>query len=387
MMIEVPGSLLRRVVFWMHLGTGLTAGLLILVMSVTGVLLTYEHQIIEAAARHNRVDLAPDAQRLTADELAAIARTNLPPDARLTLIVDARPTEPVAIGVGRETALLLHPTSGAVIADAAAPWRRAFSAIERWHRWLGGEPRSTGAHLMDAANLMFLFLAISGTYLWLPAVWRWRTVRGLLLTQRRYVNSRVRDFNWHHVASAWMLVPLLLISASGVVISYGWASNLVYAAFGESAPQRPGPGGGGPGAGTGTGGQASAVSATSARAPAQALLTAASEGIPGWQRLTLPLEFAAERVSITAEVPSTDVRPQRRSIVLSSADASVLQPAAAGPPPSAGQRARVWLRFVHTGEQYGLIGQTLAGLASLATCLLIYTGVALAWRRLFGQSK
>jgi uncharacterized iron-regulated membrane protein len=380
-MIEATGSMPRRVLFWMHLATGLTAGVLILVMSVTGVLLTYEHQMIEAAARRNQVDLAPGAQRLTADELATIARANLPADAKLTLIVDARPTEPVAIGVGRDTALLLHPISGAVIADAAAPWRSAFGTIERWHRWLGGEPRSTGAHLMDAANLMFLFLVISGSYLWLPAVWRWRTVRGLLLTQRRYVNSRARDFNWHHVASAWMLVPLLLITTSGVVISYGWASKLVYAAFGESPPLRPGQ----PGAGTGgPGGSPPAeVAATAARAPVQALLAAASEGIPDWQRLTLPLDGVGERVSIAAEVASSGARPQRRSIVLSIADASVLQASVAGPPPSAGQRARVWLRFVHTGEQYGLIGQTLAGLASLAACLLVYTGIALAWRRFF----
>ncbi len=45
-------------------------------------------------------------------------------------------------------------------------------------------------------------------------------------------------------------------------------------------------------------------------------------------------------------------------------------------------RARIWMRFVHTGEVYGLIGQTLAGLASLAAALSVYTGLALSYRRL-----
>jgi hypothetical protein len=40
------------------------------------------------------------------------------------------------------------------------------------------------------------------------------------------------------------------------------------------------------------------------------------------------------------------------------------------------------MRFAHTGEQYGVVGQTVAGLASLAACFLVYTGIALAWRRL-----
>ncbi len=46
-----------------------------------------------------------------------------------------------------------------------------------------------------------------------------------------------------------------------------------------------------------------------------------------------------------------------------------------------GLRARIWLRFVHTGEYYGLAGQTIAGIASAAGVILMWTGVALAYRR------
>jgi uncharacterized iron-regulated membrane protein len=49
---------------------------------------------------------------------------------------------------------------------------------------------------------------------------------------------------------------------------------------------------------------------------------------------------------------------------------------------SPGNRARTFVRYLHTGEVFGFIGQTVAGLASLAACLLVYTGLTLAWRRL-----
>ena len=49
---------------------------------------------------------------------------------------------------------------------------------------------------------------------------------------------------------------------------------------------------------------------------------------------------------------------------------------------SPGSRARNNIRFLHTGEVFGVVGQTIAGLASLAACLLVWTGLALAWRRL-----
>jgi len=49
---------------------------------------------------------------------------------------------------------------------------------------------------------------------------------------------------------------------------------------------------------------------------------------------------------------------------------------------SRGRRLRTFMRFAHTGEFFGILGQTLAGLASLVGVLLVWTGLALSWRRL-----
>jgi uncharacterized iron-regulated membrane protein len=49
---------------------------------------------------------------------------------------------------------------------------------------------------------------------------------------------------------------------------------------------------------------------------------------------------------------------------------------------STGRQIRTWLRFAHTGEVYGLAGQTIAGVASLGGVVLVVTGLALAARRL-----
>jgi uncharacterized iron-regulated membrane protein len=52
---------------------------------------------------------------------------------------------------------------------------------------------------------------------------------------------------------------------------------------------------------------------------------------------------------------------------------------------SAGTRARRWIRLLHTGEAFRAPGQLVAGIACLAACVLVWTGVALAWRRFFGR--
>ena len=54
---------------------------------------------------------------------------------------------------------------------------------------------------------------------------------------------------------------------------------------------------------------------------------------------------------------------------------------------SSGRKARTWLRFAHTGEVYGLAGQTLAGLVTAGGAVLVWTGLALALRRFASWRK
>jgi uncharacterized iron-regulated membrane protein len=54
---------------------------------------------------------------------------------------------------------------------------------------------------------------------------------------------------------------------------------------------------------------------------------------------------------------------------------------------SLGQRLRAFVRFGHTGEYYGWPGQAVAAMASLAACLLVYTGISLSIRRLAARIK
>jgi uncharacterized iron-regulated membrane protein len=43
--------------------------------------------------------------------------------------------------------------------------------------------------------------------------------------------------------------------------------------------------------------------------------------------------------------------------------------------------ARRFIRYGHTGELWGVPGQTIAGLASLGGAFLVWTGIALSMRR------
>ena len=387
-MSPIPGSVFRRVLFWAHLSAGVAAGLLILLMSATGVLLAYEKQLVAAAEQGNRVAVPVDAPLLSVAALADKALAAAPDAQRLALVFNLDPAMPVTVTRGRDTPLLLHPWTGELLPDAAEGTRHFLHEVEDLHRWMAGDARSTRASLMHLANLLFVFIVLSGLYLWLPAVWRWRAIKPRVVPVLRYANGKARDYAWHQSFGIWMLVPLAVMAGTGVVMSYGWANQLLFAAYGEQVPQRGGGGGGAPSGGAGGGGAQSAAQAEEpgARATLDQMLITARVQLPDWQRITLPVKPVADAVEIVAEVPGEGVRLPRRTVTVSAADASVIKlsppPAETAAKQTAGQRARTWVRFAHTGEYYGVIGQTVAALGSLLACLLVYTGLALAWRRL-----
>lgn len=101
-------KLLRKVIFWTHLLAGVIAGLVIFIMSFTGVVLMYEPQISDYSERSARwVTRDPEAKRLSLDELVAKVRKGNP-DARPAVItVKSDPTASVIVNLGRENTVFI----------------------------------------------------------------------------------------------------------------------------------------------------------------------------------------------------------------------------------------------------------------------------------------
>ena len=83
----------------------------------------------------------------------------------------------------------------------------------------------------------FWSLAVSGLYLWWPRKWSPQHTRAIL-TFRRTRTGRARDFNWHNVIGFWCAPAIIVMTVSGAVISYPWATNLVYRVMGSTPPTR-----------------------------------------------------------------------------------------------------------------------------------------------------
>ncbi|HEX6749512.1 MAG TPA: PepSY-associated TM helix domain-containing protein [Longimicrobium sp.] len=370
----------RTVLFWCHLATGITVGLVVLVMSVTGVLLTYEKQMTQSAnARAYTVaPPSPGAPRLAPDELVARVR-RVEQGEPTSVVFRAGADRPVEVAFGREKTVFVDPWTGAVLGQGAVKLKKFFAGVTGWHRWLAaeGENRNRARAITGASNLGFLFLVLSGIFLWWPRNWSRRAVRNVTWF-RGGLRARARDFNWHNTIGFWSFLPLAVIVASAVVISYPWASNAVYRAFGEDPPARPGEGRPAPsGEGARGGGASAGGDVLAGTGP---LLARAQAKVGGWRTITLQVPKSASAPVVFNIDRGTGGQPQKRaSLTLGRAGREVKwQPFSAGTP---GARTRSILRFAHTGEVLGIAGQTLAGLVSLGAALMVWTGLWLSFRR------
>lgn len=373
----------RTAIFWIHLALGLAAGSVILIMSVTGVLLMYERQITEWADRGYRsAPPSPEARRLPVEILIAKVLEARPEATPASVAIQSDPAASAMVSLGRRSSLYMNPYTGEILGEGSQNVRAFFHGVTDWHRWLGAhdEERGQARAVTGASNLVFLFLVVSGLYLWVPRKWVRAQLRNVTWF-RSGLSSKARDFNWHHVFGFWLAIPLFFVVASAVVISYPWAGNLLYRMVGEEPPARSGPPGG-QGAGSRDGGFD--------RAALQGLDAAwvrAERQVPDWKTLSVRLPDSAE-APVTFTIQRGDRgRPDLRSqLTLDRARGEVVswEPFASQ---SLGRRLRTWTRWIHTGEAGGFLGQTLAGIASAAGAVLVWTGFALAWRRFFTKKR
>jgi len=368
---------LRRVLFWSHLVAGVSAGVVILLMSLTGVALMYERQILAWADSGYRSNApSPSATRLPLESVVERMRTARPDVQPSALTVRSDADAPVTVAAGQRT-FYVDAYRGTVVGEASRTGARAaMSTLREWHRWLAmsGDERATGRAITGWSTLVFLGIVCSGIYLWLPKRWAWQNVRAVVLF-RPGLQGKARDFNWHNVIGIWSAVPLFFVVLSALPISFPWANAAVYHAVGENPPPPP--------ARPATTNEELRTRTRNVEPGTRNLEVAfarAAREVQGWRSIAVRLPASPEGYVFTID-RGDGGQPHLRDTLTVAASGQVVkfEPFSSQ---TLGRRLRSISRFTHTGEVLGLAGQTVAGMVSAGAVVLVWTGLALAYRRI-----
>ena len=370
--------MIRKIVFRLHLSVAAVVGLVVLMLAATGVILSLEGTVTGLAERRHFVAAAetpplPPAALVQAAEAWGAARGT--PLTATSLRYRPHPRAPVRVDAGRELHVYVDPYRGAVLGHGPGALEHFFTAVHDLHRWFAvpsGSVRRARA-ITGAVNVAFLFLLVTGPFLWLPSRFTKRALANILLFQRG-ARGAWRDLNRHQVIGIWTVVPLAVIAVTAVVTSYPAVADRVYPVVGQvvSGGRWGGEAGGGDGVqGVGQAG-----------ADLQAALRVAGGWVGDWRSLTLTLPRPGTgEISVEIRGGGTGQPQKTGTLTLDAATASPLSWETFADE-TAGRRAQEFLRYAHTGEYWGVTGRVIAGLCSLAATLMVWTGLALALRRL-----
>ena len=371
----------REVVFWVHLASGLVAGLVVAVMSATGVAIAFEHEILAFFDRRvARVSAPEGARRLSLDALVSSAAEKRPGFRPTLFLVPSDPTSALELRAGREGALYVDPYSGAVSDPRSGAAHEILHTLEEWHRWLGleGRGRPVGKLVTGVCNAALVLLCLTGLWVWLPRLPAGRAAWRRRLWFRRGLEGPARDRSWHDVFGFWTLPVLAILAGTAVVFSFEWGHRLVFAAFGEEAPAARGPG-------MLAGPPVSLPDGPPGRTPLplETIHAAAAALHPGHEAIALPLaptEGPPRPLDVVVFEPAPFQTRGRVQLKVDPFTGRVLS-TFGWADRSAGTRARVLIRFLHTGEALGWPGRIVAVAASALSLLLVYTGFTLSWAR------
>ncbi len=344
---------IRKRILQLHRWVGLTVGLLIVLVAVTGAANLYRPQL-DPIVNHRLLRANVCATLLPVDTLVASARTANPNSGALKVIqLDNEPGSSIHIRFSDENWVYVDPCTATVLGQEHR-YGGVFGTIDALHRFKFVQNSSVMSGTL--ATITALILVLGGLIVWWPASIR-SFKHSLKLNSR--LQGRAFSLNLHKTVAIYA-GPILLVSAlTGIPQAFLWCQNGILALTGSPPQANPG----------------KSFSAHNAkRLPIETYWQQAQALVP---RPRATLLFYPKKPSDPVEFELIDRNAPhgaaRTYVSLDAYSGKVLRftPYAKA---SSGHRLYLWMVALHTGLLGGAIGQFLLLLGVLSVPVLAYAG-------------
>lgn len=230
----------RNILFQIHWFLGITAGLVLAFMGVTGAMMSFEDEIM-AAISPGVVTVTPTGTpALSPDRLVAAASAQRGGLGVTGLEISGEPNRAAQVTFDkapgskqrRGEQVYINPYTGALLGHARG--EALFDTLRNLHRWLAlpGGPNGIGRTITGFSALALIYFALSGLYLrWPRRPLDWRS--WFVLDLRKSGRNLYRAL--HAVIGGWVLVFYLLSALTGLWWSYDWyRQGVLYALTGKA---------------------------------------------------------------------------------------------------------------------------------------------------------
>jgi uncharacterized iron-regulated membrane protein len=216
---------LRHWVRQIHLWLGLSSGLFVCFLGITGCILAFQQEIENAVQSYRFVEVQ-DKPLLKPSEVQKIADRALPNKEAHSIGYQDGKSAVVTYYSMTDTyfwTVFVNPYSGEVlkVKDMSTDFFRQV-INGHYYLWL---PPDIGQPILTTATLMFALLLISGLVLWWP--------KNPAASKKRFTvkwNAKWRRVNYdlHNVIGFYFTWILIFLAVSGMVMGFQWFAKSVY---------------------------------------------------------------------------------------------------------------------------------------------------------------
>ena len=221
-------SYFYRICAWLHLWLGLISGIVVVLVSLTAAILTFEQEIKLLTEPFQTVEHAEDAQFLPPSVLRervkeeydfpSVSSVYYRGEGKSALI-------PYYADRTNYQEIYVNPYTGETLYNRKLNndfWRSMI--IGHYQLWL---PRNIGKPIVAYGTLIFVIALITGLILWWPKRWN-KSSRDASFKIRWTAKFKRLNYDLHNVLGFYSLLVALILGLTGMVYGMQWFSDAVF---------------------------------------------------------------------------------------------------------------------------------------------------------------
>mgnify|MGYP000125165447 CR=1 FL=1 len=231
----------KTIWFKIHWFLGITAGIILLVVGITGAIMSFEKEILKAINSESYVVNVPQNQeKLNVKELLEKFQSQMPEAKINSISFSNNPEESTTLNIASKESrkginYYVNPYTAEILPDIVG--KDFFGFILRLHRWLAlpDDAREVGKQTVAISTVSLIILIISAIVIY------WGRIKHSFLKSFTFkFKHKGRAFlsTMHSAIGMWVIPFYLLASLTGLFWSYEWYNNALYKIAGVEKPQR-----------------------------------------------------------------------------------------------------------------------------------------------------
>ncbi|UWX61845.1 PepSY domain-containing protein [Chryseobacterium oranimense] len=225
-------STLRKIAYQLHLWLGLTSGLIVVIMAVTGCILAFEKELKHAISPEKYFVKTVKKEKLPFSVLKSKAEQALPDSLKVSRVeISSDPTRSYAFRSLKmnDQALTywgtyihyyrvyIDPYTGKIIEVENAKNDFFEIVMDLHRRLLLGE--KIGKTITGYSTLILMIMLVSGLVIWFPRKMNKKALKGMFFIKTSAKWKRV-NYDMHNVLGFYTVIPLLLIAYAALIWNF-----------------------------------------------------------------------------------------------------------------------------------------------------------------------